>query len=120
MKQEYKIWIKQNVTETYGKCAKITKEMQKVFPELSRIRGHYICPIWGEREHWWLIDKYENIIDPTRGQFPSLGYGTYKPWNEGDPEPTGKCPNCGGYCYNGDSVCSKECKVEYLAYLNNF
>ena len=34
-------------------------------------------------------------------------------------EPTGKCPNCGGYCYEGATLCSDRCEHEYMAYLND-
>lgn len=32
--------------------------------------------------------------------------------------PTGKCPNCGSMCYEGDMMCSEVCNTEYLEYLN--
>lgn len=31
---------------------------------------------------------------------------------------TGKCPNCGGLCYNGKTLCSDKCEKSYIAYLN--
>lgn len=109
MKQQYKDWITANVTEsTYGKCVEITTAMQVAFPELVRVRGHYYCWVWGERAHWWLLDG-EEIIDPTKEQFPSCGNGEYVQWVEGTPEPTGSCMNCGGWCYNGQNCCSDNC-----------
>lgn len=115
---EYEVWIKENVEgDGYGKCAEITEAMAKAFPELTRVRGHYYCPSWGERTHWWLTTPDGKIVDPTKDQHPSHGLGRYEPWVEGSPEPTGKCPNCGGYCYNGESTCSKKCYEEYRAYL---
>ena len=107
----YQDWIDQ-VPETYGTCEEVTKEMQKEFPELRRVRGHYFCWTWGEREHWWLVDEINDcIIDPTKDQFPSKGTGTYEEWN--GPEPTGKCPNCGEYCYDGEQV-HEYCHDEFM------
>jgi hypothetical protein len=117
--KKYDDWISENVDETYGKCAELTLEMQEAFPELTRVRGHYYCYVWGEREHWWLLDE-ETVVDPSADQFPSKGTGLYVPLDESQPEPTGKCPNCGDYCYTGKSLCSENCEISYLAYLNNF
>jgi len=112
----YSNWVSENVTEQYGKCAEVTEKMQKSFPELERVRGHYYCYVWGERQHWWLVDRDNNIIDPTMEQFPSKGRGRYEPWNEGAPEPTGKCPNCGELIYSGDFVCGDICGREYVSF----
>lgn len=104
----------------YGKCAEITLQKQKQHPELKRIRGHYDCPIWGKRKHWWLIDIDGKIIDPTKAQFPSKGIGKYIPWIEGSPEPTGKCLECGDYTFNSQHFCSSECERKTLwAYNQN-
>ena len=116
---DYKLWIKENVSVAYGKCSKVTEMMVVEFPELKRVRGYYHCPIWGKREHWWLVDTEGEIVDPTVSQFPSGGFGEYEPWIEGSPEPTGMCPNCGEVCYNGDGVCSEKCHQEYMAYLKS-
>lgn len=112
MKSEYLAWIA-NVVDVYGRCREVTTAMQLAFPELIRIRGHYLDPFWGKREHWWLADGDE-IIDPTAAQFPSKGRGVYTPWIEGAPEPTGICPNCGEYVYR-DTCCSDACS-ESLAH----
>jgi len=117
MKKKYKDWISE-VTETYGTCAEVTLEMVAEFPELTRVRGHYYCPFWGEREHWWLKDG-EEVIDPTFAQFPSKGAGEYVEWEEGQQEPTGMCPNCGEYCYDGGTCCSESCHNSYVAYCMN-
>ena len=115
----YLKWIDLNVSEDgYGKCSEITLMMERKFPELHRVRGHYYCLIWGERTHWWLVTQNGDIVDPTKEQFPSKGTGKYVEWPEGDQEPTGKCPNCSGYCFNGQTVCSEKCHIEYSAYLN--
>lgn len=116
MKSQYAEWIATNVPKAYGECGKVTEAMIAAFPELKRVRGHYYCVIWGEREHWWLVDVDGEIVDPTARQFPSCGKGIYVPWDESQPEPTGICPNCSGYCYNGDQVCSEKCGIEYAAF----
>ncbi len=112
MKTKYKKWISENVTQVLGRCAEITLQMQEVFPELTRVRGHYHCLIWGKREHWWLTAPDGEIVDPTVAQFPSLGEYV----EHTGPEPTGMCPNCGEYCYDGHTVCSYQCGDEYSKY----
>lgn len=122
MLDKYQNWIEQNApkgSDAYGKCAETTERMIKAFPELKRIRGHYYCYIWGERTHWWLQDQDGSIVDPTATQFPSGGNGHYEAWDESKPEPTGICPNCGDYCYNGSNCCSENCSTEYAAYCMN-
>lgn len=116
---KYEEWIEQNVVEPYGQCREKTLEMLEAFPELFRVRGHYMCLIWGEREHWWLVDPQGVIVDPTKSQFPSKGIGEYVPWDESQEEPTGMCPNCGGLCYGGNCCCSERCGIEYAAYCMN-
>jgi hypothetical protein len=101
----------------YGQCDAATRAMAAAFPELTRVRGHYYCFVWGERTHWWLVAPDGTIVDPTAVQFPSVGRGVYEPWTEGADEPTGKCPNCGGYVYGGGTVCSDECARQYESYL---
>lgn len=120
MNNNYKKWIETNIkNDGFGQCKEATLQMKEFFPELTRIRGHYYCPIWGEREHWWLTTPQGEIVDPTAAQFPSKGIGHYEPWNESQQEPTGKCPNCGKYCYNGKTTCSDKCFEEYKFYLEN-
>jgi hypothetical protein len=43
----------------------------------------------------------------------------YFPRDESEPEPTGKCPNCGDLCYNGQTCCSDACHSAYVAYCSN-
>lgn len=116
MKPAYIDWIK-TVVEPTGRCAEVTLEMQAAFPELTRVRGHYYCPFWGEREHWWLVDEEGQVVDPTAAQFPSRGVGHYEPWDESRPEPTGMCPECGEYCYEGRTFCCDVHERRYMAYL---
>jgi hypothetical protein len=121
MNERYKNWIIENVPgDGYGMCAEATEAMAEAFPELQRVRGHYYCMVWGEREHWWLKTADGSIVDPTAAQFPTKGTGKYVPWTEGEREPTGMCPECGGYCYDGDTFCSENCGISYVAYCNSF
>lgn len=117
MRQEYEDWIKANVSEPTGMCAEATLLMQAAFSELVRVRGHYHCPLWGEREHWWLYDPDGNVVDPTAAQFPSRGEGHYEQWDEARPEPTGMCPECGEYVYKDQTFCSEWHRIRYTAYL---
>jgi len=120
-KRAYDAWIADLMGNTdglcplYGNCAEITLAMGRQFPGLQRVRGHYMCPVWGERAHWWMVDANGNVVDPTADQFPSRGTGEYIPWVEGAQEPTGMCPNCGGAVYDGGTVCSENCYVEFAA-----
>lgn len=108
----YAEWIKENVPETYGSCREATRDMLKAFPHLRRVRGHYYCWVWGKRKHWWLMDG-DTILDPTASQFPSKGEGRYEELPPDTPEPTGMCPNCGEYCYNGEQV-HDHCYSEFV------
>lgn len=115
--QQYDKWIAENVVDDLGTCAEVTIAMVKKFPELKRVRGHYHCPIWGERAHWWCIASNGKIIDPTASQFPSKGSGVYIVHVEGSPEPTGKCLDCGSYVYNEDTFCDDTCERRTRSYL---
>jgi hypothetical protein len=118
MIEKYKQWIKENVKDPQGRCEETTIEMKKAFPELIRVRGFYYCTLEGKREHWWLKTEHDDIIDPTRAQFMSAGYGDYKEWSEEQAEPTDKCLNCGGYCYDGRQCCCDSCYKEFVQSLN--
>jgi hypothetical protein len=90
--------------------------MREVFPELELRRGHYHCPIWGKRQHWWLVTPDNQTVDPTAAQFPSGGLGEYVELDESQTEPTGRCMNCGDLCFDGDTTCSAACLAELSAY----
>ncbi len=47
MKPQYADWIAANVKESRGRCAEATLAMAAAFPELTRVRGHYLCWVWG-------------------------------------------------------------------------
>ncbi len=117
MKVEHSNWIADNVTETFGRCAEVSLLMMRSFPELKRVRGHYYCAIWGERTHWWLVDEDGSIVDPTADQFPSKGMGVYDEWDDDEPEPTGKCPNCGELVYSGNYFCDDKCALEFKCHI---
>lgn len=112
--ERYEKWIAENVTESLGTCREVTEAMRVAFPELRRVRGHYDCPVWGSRSHWWLVDADGSIVDPTASQFPSRGTGGYREWDESAEEPTGICMNCRAYVFDGDNFCSKSCYNEYM------
>ena len=118
MNEEYSKWIDNYLATNnpFGKCDSATDEMIKQFPELRKVRGHYYCHLWGQRGHWWLVCPDGNIVDPTAQQFPSIGFGVYEEWQEGEKEPTGICMQCGGYCFDGNAACSAECERKLAQY----
>ena len=68
-----------NYLKYRGKCKEMSEELVKNNPDLRLVRGHYYCPIWNKDEqHWWTVDKDGTIVDPTKFQFPSVGFGHYK------------------------------------------
>ena len=60
-----------------GKCQQLSKQAADNNPDLTLVRGWYLCPIWGKQDHWWCKDKSGKIHDPTAKQFPSNGCGEY-------------------------------------------
>lgn len=109
---KYDAWILEHVVgDGYGQCRDVTASMVAAFPELTRVRGHYHCPVWGRRGHWWCVTASGTVVDPTQAQFPSRATGHYEPWPEGAEEPTGKCLNCGEYAYRSWTFCSDECEA---------
>ena len=83
-----------------GHCAEWTAALAETFPELKRVRGFVTLRTGLRRSHWWLETASGEIVDPTASQFDSeyfwhAGIAFYEPLNESEPEPTGKCPNCG-------------------------
>lgn len=119
---KYEYWIERYLLycdgDVRGRCAEATEEMIKTFPELKRVRGH-VQHILNSKQspHWWCIDPKGNIIDPTAVQFVAII--KYIPHDETSPEPTGRCPNCGEYCYDYNSVCSDKCATEYKSYIES-
>lgn len=68
--------------------------MAAEFPGLEVVRGYVLTAEWGRRGHWWCEDKDGEILDPTRGQFPTP-FLTYEPHVEGADVRLGKCMQCG-------------------------
>ena len=127
---KYKDWIAANLPQDpnicMGKCPEYTEILVRQFPELQRVRGHVF---WDFDEidqikypdgypHWWCVSPDGEIVDPTLPQFCLVTGLRYEAWDESRTEPTGKCPNCGKYCYDDNYCCCKSCEEEYLAYLN--
>jgi len=136
MDPRYAAWIVEQYptpTAAMNRCFGATRDMVAAFPELRRVRGWY-----GWTEHWWCVSLDGGIVDPTAAQFH--GTATYREFRDGvDPEPLGKCVNCGLYSWpyvdgEGEPVgkdvpgaiatdassgtCSAACERSYLAYLN--
>ena len=57
-----------------GKCKEFAEAAIVEDPTLTLVRGHYICPYWGEQPHWWCKREDGTIVDPTVSQFPTEGY----------------------------------------------
>lgn len=114
----YLQWIAEHVgPDPHGQCKEITERMAAAFPELRRVRGHYVCPSEGPQPHWWMITPDGMVLDPTKEQFASQGQGAYEP-HEG-PEPTGTCLNCGALVYGETSFCNSDCTNEFSSYIES-
>jgi len=118
-----------------GKCLSACREMRSVFPELILVRGGVVNVGWMVENnegqpaldlinpgdgHFWLETKDGLIVDPTRKQFTS-GDLHYIAFDESQAHtlPTGKCMNCGFYCYGGRTMlCSDECEADYARYVD--
>lgn len=73
-----------------GKCKTICEAIAQADPQWRLVRGHYVCPMWGFRAHWWLVAQDGTIYDPTVFQFPVPRIGDYVEFN-GRVE----CAECG-------------------------
>lgn len=73
-----------------GQCKPLCEQAIAQDPSLTLVRGWYHCPFWGKQEHWWLKDCNGEVVDPSKEQFPSKGFGEYE-------EYTGiaECEQCG-------------------------
>lgn len=118
MKADYQKWIAEHQPEDpRGQCVDTTLAMLAAFPELRRVRGHYLCPFEGPRPHWWLLTTDGEVIDPTVGQFVSRGHGEYEEYT--GPEPTGHCLDCGALLFDGDTFCGEDCFQSTKTYLES-
>jgi hypothetical protein len=114
----YAKWIAENrPADPWGKCEALTQLMATAFPELRRVRGHYVCPLQGRLPHWWMVTPDGQIVDPTQDQFASKGAGSYQEFV--GREPTGTCLNCGELVFGDDKVCNERCLAEITAYLED-
>ena len=112
---QYETWITEYVKNPHLTCKETTEQMVAVFPELTRVRGHVYLLSGRYVPHWWLTTADGEIVDPTASQFS--GIVMYDPWDESEPEPVGKCMNCGKlffarqYAPFCDSICLEDyCK----------
>lgn len=64
-----------------GKCREMAEAAVAADPTLTLVRGHYLCPFWGEQQHWWTTRPDGTVFDPTARQFPSKGAGVYVPFD---------------------------------------
>lgn len=125
MQQKYKQWIENKLLtgdDPHLHCLEWSEEMLAVFPELYLLRGHVLLNNGWFRPHWWLINPSNDIVDPTERQFSEGFYQgchiiDWLPTDESEP-PTGKCMNCGDYCFNNEFGCSDECIKELERYYN--
>lgn len=97
-----------------GRCKELAEAAVAADPSLRLVRGWYFEPHWSrEEQHWWCETADGTIVDPSAGQFPSLGLpelytefaGTFdcemcgREFTEAEAYPTG----------NSHMVCSTEC-----------
>lgn len=110
----------------WGLCVEHTKQMQETFSELKIVKG---C-VWSNNnidnfglkpkkyEHCWLETEDGLIIDPTRTQYHLIEPIEYQHFEE-DDLPTGKCSNCGDFCFDGESMCSINCELDFIDYVSS-
>lgn len=99
-----------------GKCRELSESAVAHDPTLTLVRGHYICPLWGNQPHWWTVKPDGTIFDPSSKQFPSDGVGEYEPFN-GIVE----CAECGKELQEEDArfesnyaFCSTKCHMRFV------
>ena len=80
-----------------GRCHELSTAAVAADPTLTLVRGHYVCPVWGEQEHWWTLRADGIVSDPTAHQFPSRGLGLYVPYRG-----VASCAECGVEMPEGD------------------
>lgn len=99
-----------------GKCKEMSESLVSQDPTLTLVRGHYLCPYWGEQPHWWVKDQNGKVIDPTSRQFPSKGAGEYIEF-DGNVD----CSQCGKTMREEDAdfesnyaFCSTKCHMRFV------
>ena len=103
-----------------GKCKEMSEAAIVADSSLRLVRGHYICPVWGEQQHWWTVRADGSIVDPTAAQFPSKGTGVYVEFDGMVP-----CAECGKelreaeleYADGRYAYCSGECYGRFVGVL---
>lgn len=102
-------------TDIVGKCRELSLEAAKLYPSLKVVRGHYHCPIWGERAHWWCVRPDGSIHDPTKDQFPSGGFGEYVEFSG-----MVTCANCGKELQEEQATIDGNGHYAFCSYACNF
>lgn len=74
-----------------GRCHELASAAAAADPTLRLVRGHYYCPVWGERAHWWCVKPDDTIVDPSVLQFPTAGFGATYVEFDGNVD----CDQCG-------------------------
>lgn len=108
-----------------GTCERAARELANRDTKLRVVRGHFLCPYWGEQAHWWCEDQDGTIIDPTVQQFPSHAFVTKDNYHEWDGSLS--CANCGKVGIQDESwtitgnghyaVCSYTCHGQLIGVL---
>lgn len=93
-----------------GKCKELCEELVAQNSVLTLVRGYYLDAFWGEQPHWWCKDENNNIIDPSKKQFPDQNgdYVEFDGFHEcsqcGNPVEESEATFAGNYVF-----CSGEC-----------
>lgn len=100
-------------------CEGFSRQMEKDFPELHRVRGHYVTRCGISHPHWWCETADGEVVDPTVAQFTPGG--VYEKF-EG-PDPIGRCYECGELVFEdkggGRDFCDDLCHRRYVSYLES-
>lgn len=124
----YADWINATVPKGYGcrgTCRRYSELMVAAFPELRLACGFVVLLGHKDEQHWWCVAPDGTVIDPTSGQF--AGWTVVLHYDEVDLDdevdrariPTGKCMNCGEFCYGGRrNACSPACDSELSDYFD--
>lgn len=91
-----------------GKCKEFAEAAVADNPTLRLVRGWYVDPVWGWREHWWTEHPDGTIHDPTSSQFP---LGGVPEWYE-EFQGVYPCAECGTEVPEADLVCGACCSGE--------
>ena len=79
-----------------GKCKELWTLLVSQNPDLVIMRGYYYDAFWGKQCHWWCKDLDNNIIDPSKKQFPDQNgeYEEFDGWMT--------CSNCSRQLHEND------------------